>query len=106
MAKKTAKKTTAKKKSTRKEPAMQTLPSVTVHMANEYLKIRKKQMAETGDEIDWDGGLEDLWRALICTYWGYGEQDIKDFLKQEIAAIKKIKDNRTTSEQTAFRLVR
>lgn len=98
----------ARKKSSRKAPkesGMQTLSLVSVHIANDLLKERKKEMEGSPDEIDWDGGLEDLWRALVSTYWAYGEEEIKAFLKQELTAIKKI-HQRLTSKEPEFRLTR
>jgi hypothetical protein len=102
---KAVKKTTAKKKSSRKEPEMLTLPSIAVHIANEYLKKRKEEIAGTKQGIDWDGGLEDLWRALISVYAGYGEAQLKAFLQQELPAIKKIR-SRSLNTPTGFKVLR
>jgi hypothetical protein len=97
----------AQKKSSRKvpkEPEMQTLPRISVLMANDILKERKKEMAGSANEIDWDPGLEDLWRALVSVYWIYGEQEVKEFLKQEVAAIRKIY-HRSGTEKPKMRVV-
>ena len=87
MAKKKAVKKVSRKVST--QPDMQTLSTATVLTANAFLARRKKEMEGSAHEIDWDGSLEDLWRALISAYWTYGEKQTKSFLETEIAAIRR-----------------
>lgn len=103
--KKATRPTTAKRKASPKKAEMLTLSGIAVSMANDYLKQRKSDMTEAGKGIDWDGGLEDLWRALICNYWIYGEEDLKAFLKQEVAAIKAIYDGQM-NKTTGLRVLR
>lgn len=94
MAKKKAAKKASRKVSP--HPDMQTLPQISVMMANDILKRRKTEMAGSVNEVNWDPCLEDLWRSLVSTYWLYGEKQTKSFLKTELSAIKRI--YRTTSK--------